>query len=151
MLSKFACCCGEGTLLFCVVMASCVSGTLVYLLLRSRMSLQSLEGFVLYEMFASVVFQMVSCCFRMSSDISLLRLCNLLMTSGTCRCELSKVVACVKFKSNFSIETGAVVFNSPGWDELFTVVYDRGCEVFGGCVDAGEVVNVKVCKYCHIT
>ena len=82
MLSKFACCCGEGTLLFCVVMASCVSGTLVYLLLRSRMSLQSLEGFVLYDMFASVVFHMVSCCFRMSSDISLLRVCNLLMTSG---------------------------------------------------------------------
>ena len=56
------------------------------------------------------------------------------------------MVACVKFKPNFYIETGPVVFNSPGWDELFTVVYDRGCEVFGGCVDAGEVVNVKVCK-----
>ena len=46
------------------------------------MCLQSLEGFVLYDMLASVVFHIVSCCFRMSSDISLLRLCNLFMTSG---------------------------------------------------------------------
>ena len=44
-----------------VVMASCVSGASVYLLLRLRMSLQSLEGFVLKVMSTSICFHFVSC------------------------------------------------------------------------------------------
>ena len=57
----FACSWGEGTVLLRVVMASCVSGASVYLLLRLRMSLQSLEGFVLKVMSTSICFHFVSC------------------------------------------------------------------------------------------
>ena len=66
----FACCWGEGTELLGVVIASCVSGARVYLLLRSCMSLQSAEEFVLNEMVARVSFQMVVCCVWMSLVIS---------------------------------------------------------------------------------
>ena len=47
--------------------------------------------------------------------------------------------------ANLSIETGAVPLDCPGWDVLFTVMDDDGCEVFCGGVNVGEGVNVKVC------
>ena len=56
------------------------------------------------------------------------------------------MVACVKFQSNFSVEARTVMFYSPGWNEEFTVVCDRGCEVFCCCVYAGEGVYVEVCE-----
>ena len=40
------------------------------------------------------------------------------------------------------MEAGAIMFHSPGWDMVFTVVYDDGSEIFGGCVYVSEVVPV---------
>jgi len=48
LLRRFDCSLGEGIVLLFVVIASCVSGVSVFSLLRLRMSLQSLEGLVLY-------------------------------------------------------------------------------------------------------
>ena len=59
---------------------------------------------------------------------------------------VSEVVPCADFVSDVSIESGAIMFNSPGRDMLFTVVYDDGGEVFSGCVYVSEVVYVEVCE-----
>ena len=59
---------------------------------------------------------------------------------------VSEVVPCADFVSDVSIESGAIMFNSPGRDMLFTVVYDDGGEVFSGCVFVSEVVYVEVCE-----
>ena len=48
LLRRFDCSLGEGIVLLFVVMASCVSGVSVNVLLRLCMCLQSLEGLVLY-------------------------------------------------------------------------------------------------------
>ena len=63
-------------------MASCVSGVSVYVLFRVRMSLQSLEGFVLYEIVLSRCFHVDCCSCRISSCISLFSVCMRLMISG---------------------------------------------------------------------
>ena len=47
LLRRFDCSLGEGIVLLFVVIASCVSGVSVYLVLVLAMSLQSLEGLVL--------------------------------------------------------------------------------------------------------
>ena len=54
-----------------VVMVSCVSGALVYVLLRSRMSLQSNEEILLYVMVLRSCFNVNCCLCRISSCISL--------------------------------------------------------------------------------
>ena len=61
---------------------------------------------------------------------------------------MSEVVPCADFVSNVSMEPGAIMFYSPGWDMVFAVVYDDRCEIFGGCVYVSEVVYVEVCKLC---
>ena len=53
---------------------------------------------------------------------------------------MSEVVPCADFVSDVSMESGAIMFYSPGWDMMFTVVYDDRSEVFGGCVYVSEVV-----------
>ena len=63
---------------------------------------------------------------------------------------MSEVVPCADFVSDVSMESGAIMFYSPGWDMVFTVVYDDRSEIFGGCVYVSEVVYVKVCKLCVI-
>ena len=65
-----------------VVIASCVSGASVYLLLRLRMCPQSLEGFVLNVSESSSCFHFVCCSCWISSDISLFSVCIRLMISG---------------------------------------------------------------------
>ena len=37
---------------------------------------------------------------------------------------MSEVVPCADFTFNVSIESGAKLFNSPGWDIQFAVMYD---------------------------
>ena len=61
---------------------------------------------------------------------------------------MSEVVSCSDFVFDVSIETGAIMFYSPGGDVLFAVVSDDGGEVFCGCVDVCEVVHVEVCECC---
>ena len=61
---------------------------------------------------------------------------------------MSEAVPCADFVSNVSMESGAIMFYSPGWDMLVTVVYDDTGEVFGGCVYVSEVVYVEVCERC---
>ena len=61
---------------------------------------------------------------------------------------MSEMVPCADFVSDVSMESGAIMFYSPSWDMLFTVVYDGKGEVFGGCVYVSEVVNVEVCECC---
>ena len=56
------------------------------------------------------------------------------------------MVPCADFVSNVSMEIGAIMFYSSGWDMLFTVVYDDSGEVFGGCVYVSEDVYVEVCE-----
>ena len=83
-----ACSCGEGTELVRVVTASCVVGVSECLLFRLRMSLQSLEGFVLKDISASMVFHLVSCSCRISSVISWFSVCIWFMISGVGNCRL---------------------------------------------------------------
>ena len=61
---------------------------------------------------------------------------------------MSEVVPCADFVSDVSMESGAIMFYSPGWDMLFTVVYDDRGEMFCGCVYVSEVVYVEVCECC---
>ena len=65
-----------------VVIASCVSSVSVYVLLRFRMSLQTLEEIVLYEMVLRGCLHVVCCSCRISSCISSFRVCMQLMISG---------------------------------------------------------------------
>ena len=58
----------------------------------------------------------------------------------------AEMITCFEFVADFSGETGAVLLDSPGWDVLFAVVYDYGREMFCGCVDVCEVVDVEICK-----
>ena len=53
---------------------------------------------------------------------------------------VSEVVPCANFVSNVSVESGTVMFYSPGCDMLFTVMYDDRGEVFGGCVYTAPAV-----------
>ena len=62
-----------------------------------------------------------------------------------CGTLVSEVVPCADFMFNVSIETGAKLFNSPGWDVLFAVMYDYLVEVFHGCVYVVVVVEVSQC------
>ena len=85
LLRRFDCSMGEGIVLLFVVMASCVSGVSVYLLLRLLMSLQSFEGVVMYVIVLIVLrscFHLVCCSSWISLDISLFSVCVLLMISG---------------------------------------------------------------------
>ena len=61
---------------------------------------------------------------------------------------MSEVVLCADFVSDVSIESGTIMFYSPGWKMLFTVVYDDRGDVFGGCVYFSEVVYDEVCVCC---
>ena len=72
-------------MLLFVVMVSCVSGALMWMLLRLCTSLHSLEGFVLNVMYTRSCFHLVCCSCMMSSDISLFCVCTLLTIS----CEAS--------------------------------------------------------------
>ena len=76
-------------------MASCVSGASVYLLLRLRMSLQNLEGFVLWLSEKSVCFHMSVCSCFMSSCISLLSVESLLIMSCVGGSRLSWLRRCI--------------------------------------------------------
>lgn len=67
-------------------MASCVSVLSVYLLLRPRMSFQSLEGFVLNVMPSSSCFHLVCCSCLMSSSISVFINLILSRMSGVGNC-----------------------------------------------------------------
>ena len=51
------------------------------------------------------------------------------------------MVPCADFVSDASMESGAIMFYSPGWDILFTVVYDDRGEAFGGCVYVSEMLK----------
>ena len=48
--------------------------------------------------------------------------------------------------SYVSIESGTEVFYSPGWDVLFTIACNDVGEMFCGCVDGCEGVNVETRK-----
>ena len=95
-----------------VAMASCVSGALLWVLLRLCLSLQSLEGFVLTVMDSTICFHLVCCSCKMSSDICLFSVCILLTTSceGSWRLRgfLERILCAV------SIESGDKAFDSPG-------------------------------------
>ena len=82
LLRRFDCSLGEGIVLLFVVMASCVSGASVNVLLRLCISLQSLEGFVLYVIVLRSCFHLICCSCWISSCISLLSVFILLMISG---------------------------------------------------------------------
>ena len=80
LLRRFDCSLGEGIVLLFVVMASCVSGVSVNVLLRLCMCLQSLEGLVLYVIVLRSCFHLI-CCSCWISCISLLSVFILLMIS----------------------------------------------------------------------
>ena len=82
LFSMLDCSLGVGMVSLFDVIASWVSGVSVYLLLRLRMSLQSLEGLVLNVMVSSSCFHVVCCSRRISSDISLFSVWSRLMISG---------------------------------------------------------------------
>ena len=82
LLRRFCCCLGEGIVLLFVVMASCVSCVSMYVLLRLVMSLQSLEGLVLYVIVLRICFHLICCSCWISSDTSLFSVFTLLMISG---------------------------------------------------------------------
>ena len=67
---------------------------------------------------------------------------------GDIRCGrlVSEVVPCADFMFNVSIESGAKLFDSPGWDIYFAVVCDCLVEVFYGCIYVVVVVYVEVCQ-----
>ena len=66
---RFDCSLGEGIVLLFVVTVSCVSGALVYMLVRLCLSLQSLKGFVLNVMNSKSCFHFVFYTYRMSSVV----------------------------------------------------------------------------------
>ena len=68
-----------------VVIASCVSGESAYVSLRVCMSLQSLEGLVLYEIVLRRCLHVVCCSCQISSCISLFSVCMRLVISGVGR------------------------------------------------------------------
>ena len=146
LLRRFDSSLGEGIMLF-VVMALCVSGVSVYMLLRLLVSLQSLERLVLYVMVLRICFHLVCCLCWMSSDISL---SGVFFSVDDIRCGelVSEVVPFADFVSDESMESGAIMFHSPGWDMLFTAMYDGSGEVFCGCVYVSEVVYVELCECC---
>ena len=61
---------------------------------------------------------------------------------------MSEVIPCADFVSDVSMESGAIMFYSPGWDMSFTVVYDDRGEMFCGCGYVSEVVYVEGCECC---
>ena len=66
---------------------------------------------------------------------------------------MSEVGPCADFMFIVSIESGAKLFNSPGWDILFSVVYDYCVKVFFGCVYVSVVLfssEVNITMY-HFT
>ena len=75
-----------GVELRCVRMASCVSVLSRYLLLRPRMSFQSLEGFVLNVVSSSICFHLVCCSCLISSSISVFKVLILSKISGVGSC-----------------------------------------------------------------
>ena len=95
-----------------VVMASCVSGASVYLLLRLRMCPQSLEGFVLNVSESSSCFHFVCCSCWISSDISLFSVCIRLRISGVGNCRLRWFRACI-FNLVFLLIPGLKCLTAP--------------------------------------
>ena len=61
------------------IVASCVSGVSVYVLFRVRMSLQSLEELIWYEIVLKTCLHFVCCSCRTSLFISLFSICMRLM------------------------------------------------------------------------
>ena len=59
---------------------------------------------------------------------------------------MSEQVPCADFVFRVSLESKAIVFNSPGWDTLFVVEYDCHVELIYRSVYVSVVVYVKVCK-----
>ena len=58
---------------------------------------------------------------------------------------VSELVPCADFVFHVSIESKAIVFNIPGWDTLFVVVYNFDAEFIYRGVYVSVVVYVKVC------
>ena len=80
-------------------------------------------------------------------DIIVYILVKCLYANGDIRCGalVSEMVPCSDFMFDVSIESGAKLFNSTGWDILFAVMYDYLVDVFYGCVYVSVVVYVLVC------
>ena len=78
-----------------VMMASCVSGVFVYLLLRLRISFQSLAGFVRKLIVFSVSFHIMCCSCWISWLISLLSVCIRSRISGVGCCERRLFLVCI--------------------------------------------------------
>ena len=76
------------SVVLCVTLASCVVWLSQYLLLRSRMSLNIMEGLVWKEIVSSVCFHLFSCSRLMSSSISLLSVFIWLRISCVGSCDL---------------------------------------------------------------
>ena len=58
---------------------------------------------------------------------------------------MSEMTPCAGFMFNVSIESAAKVFNCPGWDLLFAVMYDCDVKIFNVCIFVSVVVYVEVC------
>ena len=85
LLSKFDCSLGQRIVFLFAMIASSVSGESVYVLSRFRMSLQSLEGLVLYKMVLRSCFHVVCCSCRISSSFSSFNVFMRLIISGVRR------------------------------------------------------------------
>ena len=58
---------------------------------------------------------------------------------------MSELVPCADLVFYVFIECKAIVFNSPGWDTLFAVVFDCDAELIYRGVLVSVVVYVNVC------
>ena len=129
LLRMSACCLSVGILVWIFgSMASCVSVVSEYLLLRPRMSFQSLEGFYLCVVSLRSCLNLLCCSVLISSSISAVSSLILLEVSGVGGLA-AKVFALVEFLSYGAGVNGFVVFYVARRYEAFVSVCYCGLKI----------------------